>query len=86
MSCAASNLMLDLFQEGCCGLELYSHENYKSLSNLWVGEGVEPQKKEQVSVPIRRPTGETTEILLEKHKAADVGRIYGPSSVSSECY
>lgn len=44
------------------------------------------KKKEQVSVPIRRPTGETTEILLEKRKAADVGRIYGPSSVRSECY
>lgn len=78
--------MLDLFQEGCCGLELCFHENYKSLSNLWVdgglGEGKEPQEKEQVSVPIRRPTGETeTEILLEKHNAADVGRNSSPSSV-----
>lgn len=42
-----------------------------------LGEGKEPQEKEQVSVPMRRPT----EILLEKHKAADVGRNYSPSSV-----
>lgn len=35
----------------------YFHENYKSLSNLWLseglGEGKEPHEKEQASVAIR---------------------------------
>lgn len=71
--------MLDLFQKACRGLELYFHENYKSLSNLWAGGGGQETAKKKKNTtkqtekknnkPTQRPAGGTTEILLEQNNA-----------------